>query len=176
MSIQTHLRKRIIDVPDFPKPGIVFRDITPVFLDSQLCRAMVIDMAGQFSRLKLDAIIGLESRGFLLGMPLAIAMDLPFVLARKKGKLPRSTYEVTYALEYGEATIEMHRDAIQPGWNVLVHDDVLATGGTASAAASLVKAAGARVAAFSFLLELKQLGGRKYLDQHQAPVFTFATS
>lgn len=175
MNLQDELLRHITNVPDFPQPGIVFKDITPVFLQPELCNNLVDAMARQFAAMKVDAVVGLESRGFLLGMPLALKMGLPFVMARKKGKLPRRTYQVDYALEYGTAGIEIHTDALQPGSNVLIHDDVLATGGTARAAAALVEAAGARVAGCSFLVEIVALPGRKYLSAMNCPVFTFVS-
>jgi adenine phosphoribosyltransferase len=161
------LTKRLVaameDVPDFPKPGVVFKDLGPVWRDPALCGDLVAAMASHGKALAADAVIGIESRGFLLGMPLALALDVPFVLARKVGKLPGRVHKVAYGLEYGEAVLEMQTSALKPGQRVLVHDDVLATGGTAAACRELVEAAGAEVVGWSFLVELAFLNGRKKL-------------
>jgi adenine phosphoribosyltransferase len=122
----------------------------------------------------VEAIVGLESRGFLFAMPLAIRLGVPFVMIRKKGKLPRACYTVNYSLEYGQSAIEMHTDALTKGQRVLIHDDVLATGGTAGAAAELVLMSGAEVAGFSFLVELSFLKGRERLEKYSERVVTFA--
>lgn len=165
--MEAHLEERLVaqmaDVPDFPKPGVVFKDLGPVWRDPALCRDLVASMARHGTALSVDAIVGIESRGFLLGMPLALALDVPFVLARKAGKLPGAVHAVSYGLEYGEAVLEMQANALQPGQRVLVHDDVLATGGTAAACRQLVEAAGAEVVGWSFLVELAFLNGRAQL-------------
>ena len=162
--------KKILDtirnVPDFPKPGIQFKDITPILHDPDLCREITAAFAEKLQGTKIDAVIGIESRGFLFGMTIAAALNVPFIMVRKSGKLPYDTIGVEYALEYGTARVEMHTDALKPGWNVLIHDDLLATGGTAAAAAELVKMQGANVAAFAFIVELGFLGGRKVLQKH----------
>ena len=152
-------------VPDFPSPGILFRDITPVLRDPAAMRAAlrlhldaVADLAGS-----IDRIVGVESRGFLFGMPIAHALEVGFVPARKPGKLPAETITQSYALEYGEGTLHMHADAIEPGDRVLLVDDLLATGGTASAAARLVQRLGGEVVASLFLIELPFLQGRERL-------------
>jgi len=165
LQIEDNIKRAVRDIPDFPKPGIMFKDITPVFYDQHLCSVIVesfIEKLGQ----KPDAIVGIESRGFLFGILLANKLNVPFVLVRKKGKLPYKTNEVEYELEYGTSVIEMHEDALQKNWNVLIHDDLLATGGTAEATARLVKKAGARVAGFSFIIGLDYLKGKEKLINH----------
>lgn len=165
----------IVDVPDFPKSGVIYKDITPIFQDSELCKAILEEMKVTFSQSGIEAVLGMESRGFLFGLPLAMALNVPFILVRKKGKLPRESYSVSYALEYGEATIEMHKDALKTGQKVLIHDDVLATGGTACAAAELVSLANAQVAGFSFLTELTFLDGRENLKKYSEQISTFVS-
>ena len=172
MKLTERLHHELIDVIDFPTPGIRFKDITPVFLKPNLVQELADDVARQF-RGKVDAVCGLESRGFLLGMPIAIALDVPFVLIRKAGKLPREVYRVSYQLEYGSATIEMHKDALSNGSRVLIHDDVLATGGTAVAAAELVNSAGAVVAGYHFMVEINALNGRQRLTDFTDCIHSF---
>lgn len=156
----------IRDVPDFPKPGILFKDITPVLSDPDALEE-VIDRMVTFGRgLRVDTIAGIESRGFLFGTPLALRLGAGFVPIRKLGKLPADTIRAEYALEYGTNTVEIHRDALQPGQRVLIVDDLLATGGTAGAAVQLVEALGGVVAGFSFLVELTFLDGRRALGDH----------
>lgn len=157
------IRNAIRLVPDFPKKGIMFKDITPLLHDAKIGEAIVNEFAERFMGKGIDAIAGIESRGFLFGYALALKMGVPFIPIRKSGKLPWKTVGVDYALEYGSARIEMHEDAVKPGWNVMIHDDLLATGGTACAAAKLVEIQGGRVSAFSFVVELDFLGGRKAL-------------
>ncbi len=150
----------IRDIPDFPRPGIMFKDITPVLANPQAMRE-IIDRFLEFSiPKKPDIIVGIESRGFVFGMPLALEMGLPFVPVRKLGKLPHSTIQEEYALEYGMNTVEMHTDAIAPGNRIIIVDDLLATGGTAAAAKRLVNRLGGRVEGFAFLIELSFLHGR----------------
>jgi adenine phosphoribosyltransferase len=173
MSIQERILRSIADVPDFPKPGIVYKDITPIFQDPNLCKDILESYRQHYDNQNIDAVLGMESRGFLFGLPLAVALGVPFILVRKKGKLPRPAFAVSYSLEYGEATIEMHKDALQAGQRVLIHDDVLATGGTACAAAKLVEMAGAQVVGFSFLSELSFLNGREALKPYSEEVFSF---
>jgi adenine phosphoribosyltransferase len=155
---------RIVDVPDFPKPGIVFKDISPLFADPVAFRA-VIDaiVAAQAGGGGFDVVAGIEARGFMLAAAVAYAAGVGVVPVRKAGKLPRATYGVSYALEYGEATLEVHQDAFEPGQRVLVVDDVLATGGTAKAGLELVERSGATVAGLTVLLELSFLNGRDRL-------------
>ena len=165
MNIQDEIRTVVRDVPDFPKPGIIFKDITPIFkrpdLWDPICEKIIEDLGD----LKVDSVAGMESRGFLFGTLIAKAMNVPFTLIRKKGKLPCDTIEYSYDLEYGSATLEIHKDALSPGDNVLVHDDLLATGGTAIAASELITQLGANVSAYSFLIELSFLNGRKSLTK-----------
>lgn len=172
-SLSDRIISRIADVPDFPKPGILYKDITPIFQDPSLCADMLAAMKEEFEMKNIEAVLGMESRGFLFGLPLAIALDVPFILVRKKGKLPREAFAVSYSLEYGEATIEMHKDALTPGQRVLIHDDVLATGGTALAAAKLVEMAGAQVVGFSFISALSFLNGEEALQQFSSHISTF---
>ena len=166
MELVDKIKAAIRDVPDFPKPGIMFKDITPIFHDQQLCNEITNAFCEQFKANKPDAIVGIESRGFLFGMLMANKMGIPFVMIRKAGKLPYKTISREYALEYGTAKIEMHIDAVKKGWNVVIHDDLLATGGTAVAAAELVKDAGANVCCFNFVVELDFLKGKEKLTKH----------
>lgn len=166
------IKSAIRDVPDFPKPGIMFKDITPILHDQSLCNEIVRKFKNSLEALKIDAIIGIESRGFLFGFLLANKMNLPFILIRKAGKLPYKTVTHVYNLEYGSAEVEMHIDSVKPGWNVIIHDDLLATGGTAEAAANLVTMQGANVAGFTFLVELEFLNGRKKLEEHSKNIIS----
>jgi len=162
MSIEL-VRGLIRDVPDFPKPGIVFKDIAPLLESGEGLRATVELMAEATRELGGDALLGIESRGFLLGSPVAFHLGLGFGLIRKPGKLPRDVVRQEYALEYGTDAIELHRDAIAPGAKVVIIDDVLATGGTAAAACELVRSCGAEIAGCVFLMELGFLRGRDKL-------------
>jgi adenine phosphoribosyltransferase len=150
-------------VPDFPKPGILFKDITPILLDYALCADIATEFAQRVRPWNVDAIVGIESRGFLFGMLVAQQLQVPFIPIRKAGKLPYHTISHEYQLEYGTAKVEMHVDAIQPGWNVLIHDDLLATGGTACAAAELIRKQKGTIAGFSFLVGLHFLNGNDAL-------------
>jgi len=160
------LKDTIRDVPDFPKPGILFKDITPLFHDQSLCNEIVDEFANRFAKNNLNAIIGVESRGFLFGFALANKLNIPFILVRKTGKLPYKTISSEYDLEYGSAKIEMQVGEIQKDWNVLIHDDLLATGGTAEAAAKLVKMQNGKVAGFAFVVELDFLKGKERLTKY----------
>ncbi len=160
------IRNAIRLVPDFPKKGIMFKDVTPLLHDAKIGVAIVDEFANHFLNKKIDAIAGIESRGFLFGYALALKMGVPFIPIRKSGKLPWKTVGIDYALEYGTARIEMHEDAVKAGWNVMIHDDLLATGGTAVAAAKLVELQGGTVAAFSFVVELDFLKGREVLTAY----------
>ena len=160
-SLEQMIRSKIRDVPDYPKPGILFKDITPLLADAAALRQVVAALGAGFGR--IDMVTGIEARGFILAAPVAAQLGAGFVPVRKQGKLPAATYSETYRLEYGTATIEVHTDAFAPGQRVLVVDDVLATGGTARAAAELVWRAGAEVAGISVLLELAALNGRAKL-------------
>ena len=158
------LRRLIRDVPDFPKPGILFRDVTPLLADPQAFRRAVDAVAAPFRDARVDRVIGIESRGFLLGAPVALALGAGLVIVRKPGKLPWKTVRASYSLEYGEDSVEMHVDSIRQGQRVLVVDDLVATGGTAAAAVQLARQAGAEVVGASFLIELRFLEGRKRLE------------
>jgi len=153
----------IRDVPDFPKPGITFKDITPLLLDPGRFRRALELMAAPFGGSEVRRVVSIESRGFLLGAPIALLLDAGLVPIRKPGKLPGARGRVEYALEYGTDALEMHRDAVGQGDRVLIVDDVLATGGTAEAAAKLVRAHGAQVVGYTFLIELDVLKGRERL-------------
>ncbi|MBN2359315.1 MAG: adenine phosphoribosyltransferase [Deltaproteobacteria bacterium] len=157
------IKALIADVPDFPKPGIIFKDITPILLDPQAAAAVTEALLAIARARQATKIAGIESRGFIFGAPLAQRLGAGFVPLRKPGKLPRKSRRATFAKEYGEDSIEMHDDACGPGDRVLVVDDLLATGGTAEAAGRLVREAGAEVAGFLFVVELKFLDGRQKL-------------
>jgi adenine phosphoribosyltransferase len=169
-ALASRIKQRIRDVPDFPKPGIVFKDITPVVADAALFRDVIQAFAERYQGRGLTAIVGVESRGFIFGAALAHKMGLPFHLIRKKGKLPYKTIQTSYDLEYGSAIIEMHEDAIQAGDACLVIDDLLATGGTAAAACELVGRQGGRVLECAFMVELGFLNGRQKLKD--TPIFS----
>ena len=158
------LRKHIRDIPDFPKPGIVFRDVTPLLLEPAALEGAVEALAAPFRDRRVDRVLGIESRGFILGAPVALALGVGFGLIRTAGKLPYQTHQVSYDLEYGTDTVEMHEDAIEKGQRVLIIDDLLATGGTAAAAVKLARMAGGEVIGCSFLFELSALDGRSLLD------------
>ncbi len=158
-----YVRALIRDVPDFPKPGILFRDITPLLADPRGFHIVLDAIAERFVGEHVDAIVGIESRGFIFGGALAARLNASFVPVRKPGKLPHRTDKVAYSLEYGEAELEMHRDSLAEDARVVVVDDLLATGGTAAAAAELVHRQGAFVAAHAFVIELGALGGRDRL-------------
>ena len=151
---------RIIDIPDYPEPGVVFKDITPLFDDPEGLAAVVDAMAGHFAGRGITKVVGAEARGFLVGAPVAYRLGCGFVPARKPGKLPRAVYSQTYDLEYGTDELQIHRDALTSDDRVLIVDDLVATGGTAVAAARLAEQSGARVEGFSFILELEFLGPR----------------
>lgn len=159
MILQDKLKKAIREVQDFPKEGINFKDITPILENPGLCADVVDEFAKIFEKKNIHAIVGIESRGFLFGMMIAQKLNIPFFTVRKKGKLPYKTISYKYDLEYGNAEVEMHIDTIKKGWNVLIHDDLLATGGTAAAAAELIQIQGGTVAGFAFLIELSFLNG-----------------
>lgn len=165
------LENTIENIPDFPKPGIQFKDITPIFLNPQLYEDVIADLVS-FSRGKVDAVCGIESRGYLFGIAVAVALEVPFILIRKAGKLPPPFISQKYDLEYGSAEIEMRTGQIKQGQRILIHDDLLATGGTTEAAAKLVEKQGAEVAQFSFLIGLKELQGEERLKQFNADVHT----
>lgn len=173
MTIEARLKETIRDVENFPKEGIVFKDITPIMQDPNLSNDILDELEEKYKKEGIDAVAGIESRGFLFGYPLAMKLGVPFILIRKKGKLPYDKISFDYDLEYGSATIEMHTDAIQSGQRVLIHDDLLATGGSAAAAAELVRKAGGEVAGFDFMVELSFLNGRDRLDNISQNIASF---
>lgn len=175
MTIQDQLKAVIRDVPDFPKPGILFKDISTIMLNPAVSNSVLDHLAAKYQDAHLDAIAGIESRGFLFGYPLAMRLGLPFILIRKEGKLPYDKIKHAYALEYGEAVIEMHTDAVSPGQKVLIHDDLLATGGSAAAAATLIEKSGGVVAGFDFLVSLSFLNGTESLAKFSPNVHSIVT-
>ncbi len=164
------LRARVRDIPDFPKPGIVFKDITPLLADSVALSSAIDQIVVGLGRGTVDKVVGVEARGFIVAAPVAYHMDAGFIPVRKKGKLPFDTEAESYALEYGEETLEIHADALQAGDRVAIVDDVLATGGTAEATARLVERLGASVVTMAFLIELEFLNGRERLGGY--PIFS----
>ncbi|MGC1525136.1 MAG: adenine phosphoribosyltransferase [Phormidesmis sp.] len=168
------LKALITDIPDFPKPGIIFRDITTLLQDPAGLRYTIDRLSEQAAELGADYISGIESRGFIFAMPVADRLSRGFVPIRKAGKLPRAVHQVSYSLEYGEDSLEVHQDAFAPGSRVLVVDDLLATGGTAAAAAELIQKTGANLAGFSFVIELEGLSGKDKLPA-DIPVMSLIT-
>lgn len=162
MNLDDHIR----DIPDFPKPGIIFKDITPLLGHPEAFDASIVELTAPFHNLQIDAVVGIESRGFIFGAVVARELGVGFVPVRKPGKLPADTLSVSYALEYGEDTVEIHRDALSKGQEILIVDDVLATGGTMAATCELVEKTGAHIAGVAILLELGFLDGRSKLDGH----------
>lgn len=158
--IQQQIKNAIRDIHDFPKPGIIFKDITPILKDPILCEAISNAFLEQLKGAQIDAIAGVESRGFLFGLTLATKLGVPFIPVRKAGKLPYKVNQKVYELEYGTATIEMHADAFNPGDRILIHDDLLATGGTVTATSELIQEMGGTVAGFSFVVGLSFLNGK----------------
>ena len=158
------LRDYIIDIPDFPKPGIIFRDVTGILDSAEGLQLAIEELKKLLDGVEFDVIAGAESRGFIFGTPLAYELKKIFVPIRKKGKLPRATIEKSYDLEYGQATIELHKDSIKPGQKVVLIDDLIATGGTIEASAKLIEELGGEVVKMIFLIELEGLGGRKVLE------------
>jgi len=175
MDVRAEIEKSIRNIPDFPKPGIQFKDITPILEKPVLSRAIITEFNHLFDGISIDAVAGVESRGFLYGLPLAVELNVPFLVIRKKGKLPAETVSHEYVLEYGTAEIEMHKGAVKNGMNVLIHDDLLATGGTAAAAAHLIREQGGTIAGFSFLIELESLTGRQKLVEFQKPIISLVS-
>ena len=165
MTLQ-EIQALIKDVPDFPKPGIIFKDITPLLAHPEGFRTTIVELANRVAHLHADGVLAIESRGFIFGAALAQRLDLPLQLVRKRGKLPRATLSVRYELEYGFDHLELHTDAIARGGRYLIVDDLIATGGTAAAVAELVLQQGAAVAACAFVIELAFLKGRRRLDGH----------
>lgn len=163
----SELARAIRDVPDFPKPGILYKDITPLLQDAHLCRLAIDLLVARVRHLAVDRVVAMESRGFIFGAPVAYLLGVGFVPVRKLGKLPAAVVSVAYELEYASATLEMHRDAIAPGERILIVDDLLATGGTVAATVQLVEKLGGQVAGLAFLIELASLGGRARLAGHE---------
>jgi len=165
VTVRETLARLVIDVPDYPQPGVVFKDITPVLADhaafTEVVEALAAPGRDRSGATVVDYVIGMEARGFILAAPVALALGAGFVPVRKAGKLPRETYAESYSLEYGQATLEMHRDALEPGDRVLLVDDVLATGGTVAATVRLVEKAGAVAVGASVLMDLSFLPGRQ---------------
>lgn len=160
------LEDYVTSIPDFPEPGIIFRDITTILEDADGFQLAIDSLQNMLKDVDFDVVIGAESRGFVFGAPLAYNMHKPFVLCRKKGKLPRETVGVSYDLEYGSASIEMHKDSIKPGQKVVIVDDLIATGGTIEATAKLVEELGGEVAKIVFIMELAGLKGREKLAKY----------
>jgi adenine phosphoribosyltransferase len=163
MATVSELAGAIRDVPDFPKPGILFKDITPVLADARLFASSIEHLTEHFKPGEVDAVVGIDARGFIFAAAAACKLECGFVPVRKKGKLPYQTYEESYDLEYGSSTIAIHTDAVRPGARVVLIDDLLATGGTAAAAANLLRRLGANILEITFLIELSFLDGRKKL-------------
>ena len=159
------LKRHIRAVPDFPEPGIVFRDVTPLLQQPVALAAAVAAIAEPFREARVERVAGIESRGFIFGVPVAVALGVGFSPIRKAGKLPYQTHRIEYALEYGTDVLELHVDAVEAGQRVLIVDDLIATGGTAAAGAALLRKAGAEVVGSSFLIELGALGGRARLTE-----------
>ena len=168
------LEDYVVTIPNFPEPGIMFRDVSSVLQDAEGLQLAINSLQGLLDGLEFDVLVGAESRGFIFGMPLAYNLHKPFVLVRKQGKLPRETVSKKYALEYGTAVIEMHKDAIKPGQKVVLVDDLIATGGTMKAAAEMVEELGGEVVKIIFLMELAGLKGRESLAGYDvASVITY---
>jgi len=165
-DLTSEIQSAIRDIPDFPKPGIVFKDITPLLNDGRLFKRTIDLLAKRYRALNVDMVLGIESRGFIFGSALAYALGSGFCVARKPGKLPYETHSASYELEYGTDSLEIHRDGITPGSRVLIVDDLIATGGTAAAAAALVSKLSGEVVEFAFLIELSPLNGREKLKPH----------
>ncbi|MDO4622361.1 MAG: adenine phosphoribosyltransferase [Eubacteriales bacterium] len=160
------LEDYVISIPDFPEPGIIFRDVTSILDDADGLQLAINQLQERLEGIDFDVLVGTESRGFIFGMPLAYNLHKPFVLVRKKGKLPRETVSKSYDLEYGSATIEMHKDSIKPGQKVVLVDDLIATGGTIKAAAELIEELGGEVVKMLFVMELAGLHGRDRLKEY----------
>jgi adenine phosphoribosyltransferase len=170
MTIQERLKETIRDVNDFPKPGILFKDISTIMLDASLSNDILDHLVEIYQHSEIDAIAGIESRGFLFAYPLAMRLGVPFILIRKQGKLPYKKISHSYDLEYGSAVIEIHSDAVKSGQKVLIHDDLLATGGSADAAAELIHKCGGIVCGFNFIVELSFLNGKQKLNIHSTNI------
>lgn len=160
-----NFESHIVDIPDYPEPGVIFKDITPLFADAQGLHETVVAIADHFRDAGITKVVGPEARGFIVGVPVAMELNAGFIPARKPGKLPRETYSVSYELEYGTDSLEIHKDAIKPGDKVLIVDDLIATGGTASATGKLVQQIGAELCGYACILELEFLNPRAALTQ-----------
>jgi len=171
-TINERVKSAIRDIPDFPIDGVVFKDITPLVLDAKLSRDISSAFAEHARRLKPDAVCAIDSRGFIFGTGIAQALDIPLILIRKKGKLPGETLSYSYDLEYGSATLEIHKNDLKLGSRVLIHDDLLATGGTTSATAELIKQSGSEVIGFSFIVDLKFLKGEEKISKYSKEIFS----
>lgn len=172
--LEARIKSIIRDIPDFPQPGIVFKDITPILKDQQLCEEIIDHIVACLKDVEIDAIAGIESRGFLFGMLLANRLNIPFIPIRKQGKLPFKTVSESYKLEYGQATIEVHEDAFSPGSKVLIHDDLLATGGTVVAASKLLGKLGAQIVGYSFIISLDFLQSQGRLTRFSDRIISLA--
>jgi adenine phosphoribosyltransferase len=173
--ISTKLENSLRDIADFPKPGILFKDITPILKDASLCTEVIDEFVSRLEGIQIDVIAGIESRGFLFGLMLANKLGIPFVPIRKKGKLPFNTVAESYDLEYGSATLEIHTDAIFSGQRVLIHDDLLATGGTVGAATRLVQKLEGEVAGYAFVVSLDFLNAREQLEAVSENIITLVS-
>ncbi len=172
--ISDKIKTIVRNVPNFPKEGIMFKDITPILQEVELCKEITKEFSSRLAELKPDIIVGVESRGFLFGMLIAQEMGIPFVPIRKKGKLPADCYSIEYDLEYGTACIEIHKDAIAAGKRVVIHDDLLATGGTVMASAELIKQSEGNLVGFSFIIGLDFLGAEEKLKGYSSNIITLA--
>lgn len=171
-KISDLVKSTIRDVADYPKKGIVFKDISPLFQDPTLNKGILQELVCQVRGLDVDVVVGIDSRGFIMGNAMALELGVPFVMARKKGKLPYDKISETYSLEYGQDEIEIHTDSIKKGQKILIHDDLLATGGTAECVAKLVGRLGGEVKAFSFIVDLKFLNGEQVLNKYCSNIFS----
>lgn len=163
MSLDLRIKQAIRDIPDYPQPGVIFKDIAPLLADPALMEEIVNAQVAHWKPMKIDAVAAIEARGFVVGSIMAYILKCPFILVRKLGKLPYKTISQEYSLEYGTAAIEMHVDAVRPGMRVLIHDDLLATGGTAAATGELIRKLGGEIAGFSFVINLSFLPGERNL-------------
>ena len=173
--IEEKIKNNLRDVADFPKPGIIFKDITPLLKNQELCSQIVDEFALKLENIEFDAIAGIESRGFLFGLMLANKLNKPFIPIRKAGKLPHKTIQQTYDLEYGSAIIEIHEDAFSSGQRILIHDDLLATGGTVEASSLLIQKMNGEIAGFSFIISLDFLNGKEKLNKFSKNIISLAS-
>ena len=170
--ISEKIHNLIREVPNFPKKGVNFKDITSLFLNPKICSEIVDSLINKLESIRIDAIVGIESRGFLFGFLMANKMGIPFIPIRKSGKLPGDCISCKYELEYGFAEIEVHKNDIKKGWNVLVHDDLLATGGTAEAASRLITDLNAKIAAYTFIVSLEELNGIQKINTYSKNIIS----